>query len=197
MQGSKIGLSSAEIELLTNGEIILTKNSIQQKMVALLSQTAQTLQQYNTLYPEAHSTPPKISKGENYSGLPYVVLDYPRITSGNNLLFVRSFFWWGNFYSSTLQLAGDYKTKHLSGIAESWQVLADKKYFVGIHPNPWQHHFEKDNYQEIAEVNGPEFNQILHQQAHIKIAARWPLQTWDAAATNLENSWLMLMQLIS
>jgi hypothetical protein len=51
----------------------------------------------------------KISRGENYQLLPYIILDYPSYFSRNNIFAVRTMFWWGNFFSITLHLSGDHK----------------------------------------------------------------------------------------
>jgi hypothetical protein len=112
MQGSKIRLSPSEAALVGNAEIILTKNSILQKTVALLAQLQEEITSQKALPPFSPSA--KISKGENYRGLPYAVLDYPRIAGGEDLFFIRSMFWWGHFFSSTLQLAGAYKENRAS-----------------------------------------------------------------------------------
>jgi hypothetical protein len=195
MQGSKIRLSPSEAALVGNAEIILTKNSIIQKTVLLLAQLQERLEAHNGSLPFTPS--PKISKGENYLGLPYVVLDYPRISGGNDLFFIRSMFWWGHFFSSTLQVAGSYKEKAVEKLSEAHTSLAEKAYFVGIHTDPWQHHFDPANYKAINTLGMEDFRNILTQQPHIKIAARWSLTEWDAAANYLESSWLYLAGLVA
>lgn len=194
MQGSKITLSPSEAALISNAEIILTKNSIIQKTVALLAHLQESLVKESTGY---FSSGPKISKGENYRGLPYVVLDYPRISSGSDLYFVRSMFWWGNFFSSTLQIAGRYKEQNLSTVLSSFDALALQDYHIGISEDPWQHHFESSNYKKLSAVSKREFALLLEQQPHIKIAARWPLSSWDTAANHLLESWKTLAGLIA
>ncbi len=144
----------------------------------------------------ASSPPPKISKGENYLGLPYVILDYPRIAKGDDLVFIRSLFWWGNFYSSTLQLAGSYRESYRRKIEEAYSQLAEKNYFIGVNGKPWVHHFEADNYKAINELSKEAFVLLLHEIPHIKIAARWRLNEWDSAANNLIESWLFLVSII-
>lgn len=195
MQVSKITLSAPEAALVNNAEVILTKNSILQKTVALLAGLQPTL----TAQPEAggFASSPKISKGENYCGLPYVVLDYPRISQGNDLLFIRSMFWWGHFFSSTLQIAGSFKERYLPNLHASYASLAREHYYIGINPDPWQHHFEPANYQPIAAMSQPQFAALLCKQPHIKIAARWPLSEWDAAANHLFKSWKTLATLVA
>jgi hypothetical protein len=193
MQGSKITLSPSEAALIGNAEIILTKNSIIQKTVALLAQ----LQEQLTAYPVAFHSSPKISRGENYRGLPYVVLDYPRIASGEDLFFIRSMFWWGHCFSSTLQLAGLYKEMALPQLAAAYPVLAEKQYFIGVHTDPWQHHFESSNYQAINALTPSAYKTLLEQPPHTKIAARWSLSEWDAAANRLQQSWHFLAGLVA
>jgi hypothetical protein len=194
MQGSKIRLSPAEAALFSDAGIILTKNSILQKTVALLAEVQGELAQQP--FPHAHLSTPKISKGENYLGLPYAVLDYPRIVAGDGLFFIRSMFWWGNFFSSTLQVSGSYKESNIQFIAAAYDEFASQNFYVGINQDPWQHHFETTNYRRIGGLSNEAFRCVLQKQPHIKIAARWPLSEWDAAATNLIESWRFLAAMI-
>lgn len=197
MQGSKIRLSAAEMKLFEDAEVILTKNSILHKTVWLLSEVQELMM--NEALPEYGNVAPspKISKGENYLGLPYVILDYPRISKCDDLFFIRSLFWWGNFFSSTLQLSGNYKAKHSGQLADAFAVLSTQHYYIGTNKNPWMHHFKEDNYKEIRTLSKEAFAIILEEQPHIKIAARWPLSDWDSAASKLFESWKLLTGLIS
>lgn len=196
MHGSKIRLSPPEAALFGNAEMILTKNSVLQKTAALLGEVQNVLQDEAPSFIRTLSPPPKISRGENYLGLPYVILDYPRIAKGDDLLFIRSLFWWGNFYSSTLQLSGAFKQKHRAGPKNAYEILAGNTYFIGIHQDPWVHHFEADNYKAIQGLSKEAFALLVDEIPHTKIAARWPLQEWDAAAMNLIKSWKLLMALL-
>ena len=83
MNQAKIRLSATEIELIKNADWILTKNAVIEKIVLFFSSLQQeqesVLQLYKDKLPSKFFvSSPKISKGENYLGLPYVVLDYPR-----------------------------------------------------------------------------------------------------------------------
>ena len=197
MQGSKIRLSPAEAALICDAEVILTKNSIIQKVVLLLNEVQGNLVE-NATSPITETSPsPKISKGENYLGLPYVILDYPRITKGEDLFFIRSMFWWGNFFSSTLQLAGSYKSRFREKIVAAYPILKNEGYFIGINPAPWVHHFGEDNYKKIGSLSHDAFVVILEESHHIKIAASWPVMEWDSAANKLEKSWKLLKGLVS
>ncbi|MDQ6609199.1 MAG: hypothetical protein M3Y85_05205 [Bacteroidota bacterium] len=197
MQGSKIRLSDAEQELFANAEVILTKNSILQKTMQLLNEVQENLLMESSFNENHFTSSPKISKGENYLGLPYVVLDYPRISKGDNLLFIRSFFWWGNFFSSTLQVSGNYKENCSHTLKAAFNQLSDQNYFIGVNEHPWVHHFGEDNYASIQSLSKQDFVTILDNLPHTKIAAHWPLSDWDSAANKLIKSWKVLAELVS
>ena len=197
MEGSKIHLSETELNLVNDAGIILTKNTIIKKTISLFENIQESIQASGTGAIGLFSVPPKISKGENYLGLPYVVLDCPRIAAEGNLCFIRTMFWWGHFFSSTLQLSGMYKEQSIKPVLSSYEQLCAGNYFVGINSDPWQHHFEETNYKEIKSFSIEAFEAILNEQPHIKIAARWPLQEWEQAAISLLKSWKFLAGLIT
>src|ERR1700733_216708 len=110
MNEAKISLSQKEMDLVTNADWILTKNAILDKVKDLLAVLSESFQSYlhmHTLLIPAGT--PKISKGENYKGLPYLILDYPRSFEKEDILAIRTLFWWGHFFSITLHVAGKNK----------------------------------------------------------------------------------------
>ena len=83
MSEAKIRLSPAEMKLVTNEDWILTKNNILKKVRSLLEGYQEKQQNFllrhqTHLPAELFTASGKISKGENYRGLPYLILDYPR-----------------------------------------------------------------------------------------------------------------------
>ncbi|MFL5738611.1 MAG: hypothetical protein ACJ75B_00230 [Flavisolibacter sp.] len=137
------------------------------------------------------STPAKISRGENYLGLPWLILDYPRTTSSNSIFFIRTMFWWGKFFSSTLHLSGQYKMQFEKLVINSFEKLAE--FYLGVSEDPWVHHFETSNYKKIGLLNPQEFETICKRTAHLKIAAHWPLSRWMEADEFLLNNWKFLI----
>lgn len=191
MQVSKIHLSPSEAELFSNAEIILTKNRIIQKIVALLNEVQNEMLEAKPV--DQFTVGPKISKGENYLGLPYVILDYPRESAGGNLFFIRNMFWWGHFFSSTLHVSGNFREQFAAALADSFTQLADADYYIGVNADPWVHHFDDSNFVSIRKLSEEAFREILATQAHLKIAAKWPLSQWNEAPTLLLKSWKFLL----
>lgn len=197
MKGAKIQFSDAEIELLANAELILTKNKALEKIKGLLEDIIERqmnfIESKDLLQKDLFKIPAKISKGENYLGLPYLILDYPRNFYLDNIFAIRTMFWWGNFFSSTLHISGEYISDKYH-LEQQYQLLVEHNYFIGISEDPWQHHFNASNYKQIKDLGEKEFIAILHELPQIKIAARWSLTDWHLTATRLFESWEFLLK---
>jgi len=196
---TKIQLSRAEMDLMCDTNVILTKNKVLEKIRLLL----ELMQQQMVDYVKANNDlarlnifqiPPKISKGENYLGLPYLILDYPRVFQQNETFAIRTFFWWGSFFSSTYHVAGNYKNEVQHKIEDAYPLLMTDHYLC-INPDPWQHHFKEDNYLPIKAFKEEQFKNQLSSLEHIKIAAKWPLTKWDSSATTLLKNWKFFLQM--
>jgi len=202
MNAAKIRLSQKELELVMNADWILTKNDILQKTIQLLAalQTRQQeyLQSYAAKLPAAiiRSTP-KISKGENYKGLPYQVLDYPRIFEQENIFTIRTIFWWGNFFSTTLQLSGSYKKLFAEKIIAGYNILQEKQFSYCINENQWEHHFEESNYLPISGTDKSNWENLVHEKDFHKISGKVSLHQWDDAEDILFDHFKHLVSLLA
>ena len=197
MELPKIQLSSAEAELMKNADIILTKNTVLQKIRGLL-EDVQLLQSAYVLELDIQTTDPffispKISKGENYEGLPYIILDYPRMTLNKNFFLARTMFWWGHYFSSTLHLSGNYKNQFKEKIKTSYPLL--QQFFIAVNTDQWVHHFEESNYKQIGLLSREDFHHHCDDFEHIKIAAKCPLDKWQEASGELFANWKLLLKL--
>jgi len=130
---TKIQFLPAEMAFVSSPDIILTKNAIVQKIKSFLEEIQikqfDILKKYSSKLPaEVLKISPKISRGENYKGLPWLVLDNPSYFQHNNIFAVRTMFWWGNFFSITLHLSGNNKDDLLKKIfaVNSFSKLAIK-----------------------------------------------------------------------
>lgn len=198
---TKITLSAKEQELVSNKEWILTKRVIIEKVSQLFASLATSMQQYMVdnagILPEiAISINPKISKGENYHLLPYVMLDYPRYFTKTDTLAIRTFFWWGNFFSINLHLSGNCKEVAIPALKANFTVLQKKHYFICVNAEPWHHHFEADNYLSLDKFNAEDFATMLFRQSFVKIAKQISLKQWEAVPAFLEHHFNEMMLLL-
>jgi hypothetical protein len=185
---AKIQLSPLEMELVMRSDWILTKNAIIQKVKLLLEQLQEHQQEVllSTAFPkEVVSTSAKVSKGENYKGLPYLVLDQPRYFNKGDIFAIRVLFWWGNFFSSTLQLAGSYKLVYEERIIQAYPTLRDGGYFICTNTDPWEHDFDPTNYISLQELTASRFESMIRNHQFIKLAKKLGLEEWETAEEKL------------
>ena len=185
---TKIALSEKELEMVCDTDWILTKHVIIEKVYQLFGEAASSMQllvqeKKEQLPPLIVKTTPKISKGENYRQLPYVMLDYPRHFTKDETLAIRTLFWWGNFFSVNLHLSGLSKVNAQAGLLREFTRMQDQHYWICIHEDPWQHHFDEDNYISLEQYSAGDFQSVLQSSTFVKIAKKLPLSQWDHAKT--------------
>jgi len=176
--------------LMQNAEVILTKNRVLKKMKVLLEEVQEMQIDFvrkNNFTNEIFKVSPKISKGENYLGLPYLILDYPRQSFENNFFFIRTMFWWGNFFSCTLHLANNSKEIFRERIQQSYLPL--RNYYIGVNDDQWAHHLQETNFNKIATMEKEKFEETCESFDHIKIAGKLSLAEWQNASSELYENW--------
>ena len=195
---TNVELSKNELELVISSEIILTKNRIIEKVYAMFGSLSEEYRKMlavyaNRLPSEIFEKSPKIYRGEQYLGLPYVMMDYPRIFAKENVLAVRSFFWWGHYFSLTLQISGRYLHTFSGKIIAELNNRKKEDWFVGVNDSAWEHHFEEDNYQPIQN-----FLPLsdLGNAPFIKIAKKIPLADWKNATAFFLEGYTELLKIM-
>jgi hypothetical protein len=162
---ANLQLLPEEIALMSDPKWILTKNSVMEKVVGMMAGLSEV---YKGLW--AGGIEPgnaKISRGENYLGLPWVILDYPRIFGREDVLAIRTMFWWGHAFSVTLHLKGKYQRIYLPVIDSRRAGLAAAGFHIGIGEDEWRHELVAENYAPLDAVEA--------------IGAGWPFLKLSAA----------------
>jgi hypothetical protein len=181
MKEAKIKLSADELQLVQNAGLILTKNAIIQKTIGLFAVLAENMQEEistTRLAEEVASTSPKISKGENFKGLPYVILDYPRLFGREDIFAIRTMFWWGNYFSTTLHLKGIYKEMYAGAVSKNISFLRLKSFSIAVSSDEWQHDHE-NNYISLLRITESELSDIMQNKSFLKVSATTALSQWE------------------
>jgi hypothetical protein len=206
---ANLQLSAEEMRLVIDPDIILTKNSIIRKVVEMFAALSA---EWRGLAPDgvapaseapagevpageapASEAPaawePKISKGENYKGLPWVMLDYPRVFGKEDVLAIRTMFWWGHAFSMTLHLKGKYMRLFVPVILRRREELAAAGFRAGISEEEWEHAHTEATYRSLAE-------EIPDGQSFFKLSARCGLEQWNEAPEVLTQFFIALLRVI-
>ncbi|MBW8686654.1 hypothetical protein [Chitinophaga rhizophila] len=194
-----VSLTAEERALVGNAGWIYLKNNVLEKVVLLMGQLHEALR----AAPATHTFPfpagmleagGKISRGERYRELPYVILDYPRLFSRDNIFAFRTMFWWGHYFIATLHLAGEEKEKYGHAIASAWQLLAENQFQVYLLEDPWQHDFEDGNYKLISAFSELEFKQLVARCSFIKLARPYSFEEWGKIVPEIVRDYTLLLR---
>jgi hypothetical protein len=188
MDVAKLALSQEELRLVMDPGIILTKNAIISKVYHLFGDLSQQMRMDVSLPDEAAAISPKISKGESYQGLPYVMLDYPRYFTAEHVLAIRTFFWWGNFISVNLHLKGKYQELYQNTLISHFGFLASRDYAIAVGKDEWQHHTGSEAYKQINSMGADEFAGIISSHPFVKISGSFGLDLWHNMPRLLRSS---------
>jgi hypothetical protein len=179
MENSKVTLSPQEWALVQDPEVILTKNSVIEKVYGLFGQVAESYVKITQELPGAQQgqwlqAAPKISRGEKYKELPWVMLDYPRYYTDDDTRAMRHFFGWGSGFGIHLILQGASRDRWCSR-AEHWIQSARPGWMLDFSDDPWQHHPDT---QRCRPLNSLQPHEVM-QLPFIKYSCWQPLSDWN------------------
>lgn len=181
MQDTNLLISDEELKIILNGDFFIKKravsNKIRQAFIELKDNLETTILKNKQVLPASIDLKDsKISRGENYRFIPYIVLDYPKLYAQENIFTYRSMFLWGNFFSFTLHLSGDILNDSYNIIINNLNKLEGKDFYFCINNNPWEYFYGSDNYislDEMLKLKLPE------QRSFIKLSRKLHLTNYS------------------
>jgi len=177
MISSKTLFTDKELKIILDTDFLFTKAKIIEKVLdafgAVKEEMVALIPNLNFNFPdEIDINDGKIFRGENYRLLPYVVLDCPKYFSKESIFAIRTMFLWGNFYSTTLHLHGGALEQYRSNITGNLDLLRRHDIFICVNSNPWQYHYEKDNYLPVDEFDNNKLMEIVKESEFIKLSRK-------------------------
>jgi hypothetical protein len=200
MQASKILFSEEELRRAENSEWILTKNRIIKKIIALFASLAGHYQEVMEAY--RHPLPAEVylqSPNLPRRAIPGTALcnaGLSKIFSKENVLAIRTFFWWGNYFSSP-HLKGIYKDKYQEKILQSHDLLAKHNFSVAISEDEWRHDFESGNYSSLDPGAMDLLERNIYEKDFLKLAVSWNLTNANEIDILLQEQFTILMDVVT
>jgi len=192
-----MNLTQYEQEIFGDAAPLLAKVSIIKKIWHLLQHTQHKIQDLNAHiafnFPdELNLTSGKISRGENYQLLPYLVLDCPTFFSKDDIFAYRTMFWWGHFFSFTLHLQGKYLEKYRPSLVKNIDLFDPETTYLSVGPTPWEYHYDPDNYLPISKINSSD---VLNF-SFVKISRQIDLNRWAEVGSEALAFWRICLDVL-
>lgn len=196
----KIQLSPEELQLVQNTEWIFRKHIVTKKVFDMFGDLNEVIKKesapYYYLFPDnIKYQNGRISKGENYQLLPYIILDYPAFFWKDRVFAIRTMFWWGNFFSITLHLSGIHKENYINGNVAVFASLQKNNFFICVNQEEWQHHFLPDNYVPVSSITLKDYEKIIEKD-FFKISKKISIAEWENANEFIIKSFREIMHVL-
>ena len=201
---NSIPLTQNEIKTLANKDFFVIKqsvtNKIQQQFHFLKDKLRSEVEGCKINIPkEAIVNNGRIFRGENYLGYPYIMLDYPRFFDKSQVFSFRNMCWWGNHFSFTLHLSGQFLDCFRENIKRNIMDIKGKEFYYCVNTNPWEYHYELDNYQKIDDLlslSPDEFKMNILKRDFIKLSRKIDISCWDEVLTIGPETFRICMDVI-
>ncbi len=201
---STIALTEDEQLALKNVQFFINKQSatkkIQEQFHFLKDNLSNEAQHHLSIIPkEADVTTGRIFRGENYNGLPYIMLDFPRMFNKTDVFSFRNMCWWGMNYSFTLHLSGKSLEVFRNKILDNIHRLKGNEFYFCVNDNPWEYHFEEGNYKpldHLLEQNSSLPSNEMFQQDFLKLSRKLDISCWDEIIHYGTQTFCLCMELL-
>ena len=196
---SQMKLSAEELRVMNDQQFLLTKKVVMQKVHGILGKVEQKLlplMQQCSLPEKVLTKSGKISQGENYQDLPYLILDFPRQFGAQAIFAYRTMFWWGHYFSGTLHIGGDPLNPLRAHLLAKIKELRQRSDYFCVNELPWHYHFQPSNYRPFHELSPAYLQESLNQKSFIKISKKWPLESYLELPDLVEAHFLDIMALL-
>ncbi len=193
-----MSLTDKELALIEDKDFLLSKITIISEIENLLDNTKNRLIEviekgnYSSLS-KSEFKKGRIFKGEYYRELPFVTLDFPNIFKKENVFAYRTMFWWGNFFSATLHLQGEYLEFHRAKLLSNFDMLLHQEIYICVGETPWEYHYGKDNYVKLSEQH----KEIIENSPFIKLSKKIPLEQIESVPQISSSFFQFLITLLN
>jgi len=195
---TKMSLSDKELSMIEDTDFLITKVNIISEIVILMETTkarlVEAIERENLdIVSKTELQNGRVFKGEYYRELPFVTLDLPRIFEKENVFAYRTMFWWGNFFSATLHLQGEYLELHRAKLLSNFDMLLHQDIYICVGKTPWEYHYGKDNYVKLSSQH----KEIIQNSSFIKLSKRIPLEQIESVPQISSSFFLYLASVLS
>ncbi|MCS7078134.1 MAG: hypothetical protein NZ455_15585 [Bacteroidia bacterium] len=178
-------LSAYEVCILHDKAFFEAKHAIMQKWERFLSHTADEIYPFLSrstciLPDEVKMSTPKISKGENYQGMPYMVLDYPRYFGKEDICVFRNILLWNRGLYSTWVFQG----KYLPLAVQSFSLPSEVEIYLHQNTDKWVHEISPGDILLEPSTYSNFILETLNKLDYLKFSAFLSFEQWNVGLSD-------------
>ena len=200
MKNTKIEFSPIERDYINDTDFLLTKKLITDKIYDLFYQLTEILKNQevhkNFIFPpKTDFKAGKITRGENYKGLPYIILDFPRLFDKKNIFAFRTMFWWGHYFSFTLHLGGPILKSYKNQILHNRKTLTNSGILFS-NKSEWNHDLTDKHFLPVEKLHDTMLEESL-QTGFIKFSRKIELKAYKELLKEGQMTYQSFLKLLS
>ncbi len=173
MQNSSFKLTNKEFELILDTEYPLLKKNAIDKIQAHLHELGAQLIANTLITRPLPAKSFKISKGENYLNLPYLVLDLPKIGGNHFPILCRTLFWWGKYFSFNVFIRKE--IYDMASFEKKLKICDSDGIHLLLSDKIWQQDLDTEDYNQVSKW--PE--NIITEGPYLKLSIKHPIEEID------------------
>ncbi len=183
MRKSTIKLTKKEFDFITSKDYPIIKRKIIQNFQQHFNELGDLYKQKlafknKKLISEFKNTNFKITRGDNYQSLPYVVLDYPQIKGNDFTILCRTMFWWGKYISLNVFIKTD--EFDIKKIADSLKHTSLKKIKLYDGKDKWQQNLSDKHFVKLRKLSAEGLCTIMQNQQYVKLSIKLSFKKLNA-----------------
>ena len=198
---SDLRLSGKELEFLGNQAIFPLKKQITGKIIAVYAAIEQDLRQeigQNPFsFPELTlKRTGKVSKGENYRGQPYIVLDFPRLLQKDTIFLFRNVCLWGHYFIHVFILTGSLLETYRYSLTRNIEKIRQKDLLINTNDDPWELVIGTSKLVPARQVSEKKMAALIEKSPHITLGSALSFTQFDKLKENSLNFFGNILDLL-
>jgi hypothetical protein len=168
MRKSTNKLTKHELNFAKDTSYPLAKHQVIRKIQDQFQYLGQQMGQQFTEHELISSAEYKITRGENYKQMPYLVLDFPKISGSGFPIACRTMFWWGHYFSCNILIQSNRidleQTAHL--------LAGMKKVKLWIGTDLWEQDLQSTAYTPLRKLNSASVYAAISIHPYVKLSVK-------------------------
>lgn len=190
-----------ELALMFDTEIFPLKHRVHHKLYTLFETLKNTLKDTEIHrqfpFPEGTDTQTgKISRGENFAGYPWAMLDFPRLFNKDNTFAFRSMFWYGHYFSISLLLRGTSAEFFLPALLQHMEEPVEGGIFCSLDKDPWAHSLDSKMQVPLHRLGTNALTAHVRQMHYLRLSFRCKAKQPEKIVEEMRGYYAILLGML-